>query len=55
VPRDPNARRIDGDRLVIPHGARGISVYDISDPHNPVEAATVSAETLRDQAGHPSS
>jgi hypothetical protein len=45
------AARIDGDRLVIPRGTGGVSVYDISDPAHPLEIATVDPATLGDQGG----
>jgi hypothetical protein len=43
--------RLDGDRLVIPRGGGGVSVYDVSHPAHPVEIATVDVATLEDQGG----
>jgi hypothetical protein len=40
-----------GDRLLIPLGAGGLSIHDISDPDDPVELARIPIETIGGQAG----
>lgn len=45
------AARVCGDRLVVPLGARGVAVFDISDPSMPAPLAAIDATILEDQGG----